>query len=210
MEYAEWEPIYEEILKDFGFNGEKNDQSARILYSVISDADNRVNIDVLEGVIKGEDVLVCGDAPTLREDLGSIKTSDFKIIAADGATSTILREGVFPDVIVTDLDGTIGDIIYASRMGAIVVVLGHGDNIQAVKKVVPSLAHVIGTTHGHPFKSIYNFGGFTDGDRAVFMAEALGAAQITLAGFDFDDNSVGEVKQKKLGWAKRLIDELLK
>lgn len=32
---------------------------------------------------------------------------------------------------------------------------------------------------------VYNFGGFTDGDRAVFLAEALGASLIVVAGMDF-------------------------
>jgi hypothetical protein len=207
MDYVEWEPIYEEILKDFGFNRAENDRSARILCDTIKD--RSVGLDELEKIISGEDVLVCGDAPTLREDLRSIELSDFKIIAADGATSTILMEGVFPDVIVTDLDGTIGDIIYANRMGSILVVLGHGDNIEAVKKVVPNLSRLLGTTHGAPFDQIYNFGGFTDGDRAVFLADALGARRITLLGFDFEDDTAGERKRKKLRWAKRLIDGLL-
>ncbi|HDM35760.1 MAG TPA: DUF115 domain-containing protein [Candidatus Syntrophoarchaeum butanivorans] len=207
MDYMEWEPIYREILEDFGFVREENERAARILAEVIKGRE--IDLKELEGIIRGRNVLICGDAPTLQEELRSITASDFKIIAADGATSTILREGMIPDVIVTDLDGSLGDIIYANRMGSLVVVLGHGDNIDAVRKVVPNLSRVLGTTHGPPFGSIYNFGGFTDGDRAVFLAKELGASQITLVGFDFEDKTVDERKQRKLRWAKRLIDQLL-
>jgi len=55
-------------------------------------------------------------------------------------------------------------------------------------------------------KNVYNFGGFTDGDRCVFLAKALGAAEIKLVGFDYDDESVTPRKRKKLAWAKRLIE----
>jgi uncharacterized Rossmann fold enzyme len=32
---------------------------------------------------------------------------------------------------------------------------------------------------------------------------------VTLFGFDYDDPDVNDVKKKKLGWAKRLIEEYL-
>jgi len=208
MEYIDWEPIYAEILEYFGYDRSENNRSARILDGLISN--RSLDIEKVEVIIRGKEVLVCGNALTLCRDLGSIDKSELRIIAADGATSTLIKEGFIPDLIVTDLDGTIEDIIYANRMGSVVVVLAHGDNIKAIRKVVPDLVHVLGTTHGRPFKSIYNFGGFTDGDRAVFLADALGASRIILAGFDFEDDAVSAVKHQKLLWAKRLIDGLLK
>ena len=36
-----------------------------------------------------------------------------------------------------------------------------------------------------PVKNVYNFGGFTDGDRSVFWAEEFGAKEIILIGMDF-------------------------
>ncbi|RLG32900.1 hypothetical protein DRN98_04630 [Methanosarcinales archaeon] len=207
MNYSDWEPIYEEILDYFGYDRCENDRSARILERLIGDRD--LGIEELEAIVRGKEVLVCGNAPTLCRDLESFDVSELCVIAADGATSTLIKEGILPDLIVTDLDGTIGDIIYANRMGSVVVVLAHGDNIKEIRSVVPNLTSIIGTTHGRPFKSIYNFGGFTDGDRAVFLADALGACRIMLAGFDFEDDTVSEVKHQKLMWAKRLIEGLL-
>ncbi|MEA1869387.1 MAG: 6-hydroxymethylpterin diphosphokinase MptE-like protein, partial [Euryarchaeota archaeon] len=124
--------------------------------------------------------------------------------------TVLMANRMIPDVIVTDLDGTIEDIISASRKGSFVVVHAHGDNIPAVESVVPLLSwKVLGTTQAEPFDGIYNFGGFTDGDRCVFLAKASGAASVMLFGFDYDDPDVNDVKKKKLRWAKRLIEEYL-
>ncbi len=60
---------------------------------------------------------------------------------------------------------------------------------------------------------LLNVGGFTDGDRAVFLAEHSGARRILLWGFDFgsvDEPDPGARARKlaKLAWAGRLIGEL--
>ena len=65
---------------------------------------------------------------------------------------------------------------------------------------------------------MYNFGGFTDGDRAVFLAVHFNAKKIFLIGFDFN-NTIGEYsfvekkdkknKIKKLKWCKHLLDFLI-
>jgi len=52
---------------------------------------------------------------------------------------------------------------------------------------------------------VYNFGGFSDGDRAAFAADELGASSITLAGFDLDDENVDPMKRGKLRWARKLL-----
>jgi len=52
---------------------------------------------------------------------------------------------------------------------------------------------------------VYNFGGFSDGDRCFFVTREFGAIKIRLAGFDFEDNDVNPIKKKKLKWAKKLI-----
>ena len=69
---------------------------------------------------------------------------------------------------------------------------------------------ISGTTQGYEVGAVKNYGGFTDGDRAVSIAGQFGATVIRLLGFDFDEPSAKpgrniEVKRKKLYWAKRLI-----
>lgn len=202
MDFKEWEPIYEEILRDFGWQRAKDEESARLLAGLLQG--KMLDPEILERTIKGKRVLVCGKAKTLADDLEKIDRTEYVIIAADGATSVLLEKDIIPDIIVTDLDGYLPDEIIANRKGALIVVHAHGDNMDKLP-VVGSLKNVIGTTQSEPFDNIYNFGGISDGDRCVFLADEFGAGSITLAGFDLDDENVNEVKKKKLKWAKRLI-----
>lgn len=198
--YKRWEPIYKEIIEDLGYDEESDRDAATILSESLR---NPISLDKLREAIEGEDVIVCGNAPSLHEE---IRKEDIEstYIAADGATSILLYNGIIPRVIVTDLDGTIGDILYADKLGSIVVVHAHGDNIDMLRKVVPLLHNIIGTTQTKPFDDIYNFGGFTDGDRCVFIAKTFDVNSIKLIGFDYLDAT--EEKRKKLKWAKELID----
>ncbi len=84
------------------------------------------------------------------------------------------------------------------------VVHAHGDNMKKLE-AVKNMRDVIGTTQAVPLGNVHNFGGISDGDRCVFLAHAFGAGSITLAGFDFMDEKVTEMKKKKLRWAKKLI-----
>jgi len=228
MDFKEWEPIYREIIKDFGFSRDKDEESARILSNIIDKKESDLVYKQIEQKIAGKSVIVCGKSAILVKDLEDIFVDDKilkdkTIIAADGATSLLFnidplkiktfngynlghfRHHILPDIIVTDLDGNIDDILLAEEEGSLVVIHAHGDNIEKIKKYAPKFKRAIGTTQSRPFDNIYNFGGFTDGDRCVFLAKHFGASQIRLAGFDFDDQTVAEIKKKKLKWAKRLL-----
>jgi len=207
MDYKEWEPIYEEILADFGFSKGEDERAARILSGMLGEKSQ--DLTPLRELISGRDVLVCGNGPSLDKELERIEFEKYIIIAADGATSGLLQKGKVPHIIVTDLDGKVGDEIEANRRGALMVVHAHGDNIGALLRFVPKLKNVLGTTQAEPIEKLHNFGGFTDGDRCVFLARALGARSIILVGFDFEDPKVGAIKRKKLRWAKKLIKRAL-
>lgn len=202
MDFKKWEPVYEEILKDFGWLRGRDEEAARLLSGMLSR--RTIDLSILKEKLQGKDVLVCGNAPTLSRELDKIDKTKYVIIAADGATSVLLKKGIVPDIIVTDLDGNIPDEIEANRKGSLMVVHAHGDNMEKLG-VVKELRKVIGTTQSAPLSNIYNFGGFSDGDRCVFLAQAFGAKSITLAGFYFEDKNVTGIKKKKLKWAKRLI-----
>lgn len=208
MRFKEWEPIYKEILEDFSFSQEEDERAAQLLSDILRDKE-AVRPQEIGELIRGQDVVVCGDAPILDEQLQGFEKGDRVVISADGATTRLFRKGLIPDVVVSDLDGVIGDILYADRLGSMIVVHAHGDNIPQLREVVPQLIHVMGTTQSRPLDNVYNFGGFTDGDRAVYLAKVLGAASIELLGFDYDDPDVTDIKRKKLGWAKKLIDRIL-
>jgi uncharacterized Rossmann fold enzyme len=202
MEFKDWKPIYEEILRDFGWAKEKDEEAAKLLSRLLSGKSS--NVSILRKKIEGKDVLVCGNALTLSNDLDRIKADKYLVIAADGATSTLLEKGIVPDIIVTDLDGYIPDEIKANRNGALMVVHAHGDNMSRLDNV-RNMRGIIGTTQAEPLENIHNFGGLSDGDRCVFMAHEFSARSITLAGFNFRDEKVTDIKKKKLKWARKLI-----
>jgi Uncharacterized Rossmann fold enzyme len=69
-----------------------------------------------------------------------------------------------------------------------------------------------------PLNKVYNFGGFTDGDRCVFLADEMNAKSITLVGMDFEDDvrpsdfkrSNTKLKKEKMKISKKLISMLAK
>ncbi len=209
MKFENWDPIYKSILEDMGFDRTKDERAALLLSGMLEvkarERNEVVGIDALRKTIKGKDILVCGKAPTLAGELINVDFGKYVTLAADGATSVLMKNGIIPDIIVTDLDGNMDDEARANEQGAIMVVHAHGDNMEALRKEVPGLKKVIGTTQSKPLMNVYNFGGFTDGDRCVFLAKEMGARSIRLIGFDFKDGNVTPLKKKKLMWAERLI-----
>lgn len=197
-----WDPYYVKILDYFGFSREADEQSAKILSSLLPHDDLLLLIDAIEG----EDIIVAGNGPSLAKD---IKKTDFTgccIIAADAAARKLSAAGIRPDIIFSDLDGLDDDFLTMNEQGTILVLHAHGDNIPLVKSWLPKVkGPVIGTTQSTPLANVYNFGGFSDGDRAVFAAHELGGRTVKLIGFDLDDKSVDPVKHGKLMIARKLL-----
>lgn len=212
MEYSEWKKYYAQILSDFGFSKKEDEKSAVMLSELLQGKKLGTHKD-LNNMISGKNVYVFGAACSLQEDIKKVKKENAILISADPATSLLMSKNITPDIVVTDLDGVVEDQITANREGAIVVVHAHGNNINRVKRYIPMFnGKLIGTTQSKPFDNIYNFGGFTDGDRAVYLADFFGAKKIFLTGFDFENvgkySSSKELKMKKLGWAKNLIKKI--
>ena len=62
--------------------------------------------------------------------------------------------------------------------------------------MVKKMKNCIGTTQTNPFNKVQNFGGFTDGDRGVFLASYFNAKKIILFGMDFG-NQIGKFSNTK-------------
>ncbi len=204
MQFAAWEPIYLAILEDFGFSRAGDEEAAMLLRELLHGRE--MNLPLADERIRGRVVVVCGNASSLEGELEALGIEGAAFMAADGATETLLNAGIIPEIIVTDLDGPFDAILKANKRGSMAIVHAHADNMDALHRYVPQLERIVGTAQCRPPEGLYNFGGFTDGDRCVFLAMELGAASITLAGFDFEDESVTLRKRKKLAWARRLID----
>ena len=130
-----------------------------------------------------------------------------RVFAASTATDRLADAGVPVDAMVTDLDKNPETGAERTERGEPVVVHAHGDNRDSIDEWLPryDARHVLATTQAAPRTPVANPGGFTDGDRAAFLADALGAAELVFVGWDFDDPGVSDGKARKLRWAERLL-----
>jgi 2-amino-4-hydroxy-6-hydroxymethyldihydropteridine diphosphokinase len=160
-----------------------------------------------------EIVLVCGGGKSLADELSSVAIT-WPVVAADSATTVILESGITPDIIVTDLDGVVEDQIECNSRGIPVLVHAHGDNRKSIARYAPVFeGPIVGTCQCSAPPHIFNFGGFTDGDRAACICSELGSKKILLAGFDFENptqkpGKSSDIKKRKLAWAKRILGAL--
>jgi len=197
-----WDEYYVKILDYFGFSREDDEEAARLLSSILP----RNDISLLTDTISGSDVIVAGNAPSLLDDIRDTDFDGKVVIAADAAARVMKKGGIIPDIVFTDLDGLDDDVLEMNEAGTILAVHAHGDNMPLVKSWVPKMkGPVVGTTQSTPLENVYNFGGFSDGDRGVFAAYELGANSVSLIGFDLDDKSVDPVKHGKLMIARKLL-----
>lgn len=209
-----WHQKYLEILKEFNYDRMREIRSARILSSLLK---NEYSLDAIEKKIKNKTVFVVGAGPSLNDSLSYLKKfKGFTKIVADGAAQALLENNIIPDIIVTDLDGNMESLKRSSESKSIMIVHAHGDNIRRLPYAI-SFRYCIGTTEDKPFGKIKNFGGFTDGDRCVFLANHFKASKIILIGMDFGTH-IGKyskertynksIKIKKLRKGKSLLEWL--
>lgn len=192
MKWEDWKPYYYDIVSQLKIDMEKDIASTEILDALLESTNPVPLVTTLRKLIHEKTVIVCGAGPSLSDHLQIIKSSDdYKdatLVAVDGATSAFIELGMTCDIIVTDLDGDHNDIISMVEQGALSVVHAHGDNMKAVKEVVPRLKHVLGSTQVEPRSNVFLWGGFTDGDRACYLVAHYEPEQIVLAGMDFGEN----------------------
>jgi len=196
VKQSEWRHIYSAIAVDFGYSMDRDRKSARLMHSVAGE--RLMDASVLD-FLEGKKVWIVGNSPDLLKEIDRI--SGGKVIIAGKAIERVSDIMDF-DILVTDMDESIEMILDAEKK-AILVLHAHGDNMDRVKKVAPRVSEFVGTTQTEPFDRIYNFGGFTDGDRAVLIAQHFGASEINLVGFDFE--RAEGAKKRKLKWAEFIL-----
>jgi hypothetical protein len=217
MNYEEWEPLYLQIVRDFGYSVEEDLKSAEILADLIAKQRRPVNVDlIMNSLIRGFRFIILGpcllDGMELGEIRKRVKTGSHALATVGEGTGNALRAGLAPRLTFTDLDGSPQDDIDANSRGAVVVIHAHGDNVAALKEWLPKFpGPIIPTCQCKPFPGINNWGGFTDGDRAFCALRHFGAKNVEIVGFDFDKpcgskRADFETKKHKLEWAERIIE----
>ena len=222
MRWDLWEPEYGRILREFRFSRSKDAAASRELETLLARHPRGLTGEVgwrrVARLLRGREVLVVGDGPGSvphpRELWGPGRAREGRSIAADGATHACLEVGFVPDLISTDLDGSVEEEIEANARGSLVVIHAHADNREALARWVPRFpGPLVGSVPGMPGRWSFNVGGFTDGDRAIHWAEEAKARRVILAGFDFRmvrGKFPGHlwIKRRKLARARALIDAL--
>ena len=216
MRYRQWASEYERIQAEFGFPFEQERLASERLVALLPKPALERPEQRIRARIRGREVIVVGLAP--RSGAPPIwmlprAAESPALVVADGAAERCLSAGLVPDVVVTDLDGPIPSEVTANARGALVLIHAHGDNIPALERWTPEFPRELaGSWAGPPERGLVNFGGFTDGDRAAYLAEHVGAPRILLYGFDFEHVDAADpspaTKRRKLVAARRALDLL--
>ncbi len=226
MDVQAWQPTIDAIRASFGYSESKDGASAIAFADYLRACGQGTHGAELEAALAGRTVHVVGCGPSLAA-LRPASLSDpmpglpehglrpEPILAADGATQRLQELGIVPDVVVTDLDGAPDALAWASNNGARMVVHAHGDNATRIQTVAPRLAIALGThqvAHTPDLDPLQNPGGFTDGDRAVLLAEHFGAAAVLLHAFEpqappsrYSHAFDPATKMRKLDWAQKIL-----
>ena len=207
-----WKTKFNEIRKEFGYSEKEDLISAKKLNLLLKTKNSKKQF---QDMIKGKTIFIIGAGPSLSKSLKHIKKSkNITKIVADGAVRALLEKNIRPDILVTDLDGDIESIKKIGKTKIPIIVHAHGDNSDRIE-IVKKLSNVTGTTQTREFGKLKNYGGFTDGDRCVFLAEYFNANKIVLIGMDFG-RKIGKyskhrvinrkTKLKKLKSGKMIIE----
>lgn len=198
VEPSEWWRIYRELITStLKLSFHRDQEAADTLSRLLASNPHAISAEELFEMIKGRSVALvvgCSEDATRELDyaleLTSLSRATATISAANGALRLLLERGVRPDLVVTDLDGSVDNLLEVSARGVPLVVHAHGDNIENLVEVVPRLrGPVVGSTQVEPRPLVYNFGGFTDGDRATYILHHAGYRRVLLVGFDFEKPS---------------------
>jgi len=207
-----WWPIYEDIVRTLGIDPAKDEEATLTAsrYMLSYGVDFHEVLGFAKELVKGSDIAVVGAHESFlkKEIEGEV------IVAADGAfNGLVIHRGVIPEIVVTDFDGV--SLALLKRYKPITFAHIHGDNLKRYLMSVPNVIRfVVPTTQTFPYNPMYNFGGFTDGDRAIAMALALGARKVRVYGFNreeigkFSGKTNPDVKRVKIEIAYRIIDVL--
>lgn len=206
-----------------------NESQDRISRDILSEMIDRRDIEsVLQNLhlnLKDRIAFVFGAGPSLDLDIAGIRDFVIKrrptILAADGAADALYAADIKPTVLVTDLDSCSMESLRSNSRDGNVFVHAHGDNIEIIRNIVPKLgSSIVGTTQVEPVHYVKNFGGFTDGDRACYVASYFSPSAIVIAGMDFGtregrhsknlyDVSINPNREAKMDWGKRSLEFLV-
>jgi len=197
MNWLDWQNKYYEIVEKLGLNAKADKESAELLKTFFTKNFPNKRIDILKKLRSAlqQPVIIAGAGPSLENDFRNLISMEItlkgSLIAVDGATKLFQQKKLIPTLVITDLDGDLRAIEWAIESGALTLIHAHGDNQDIISYFLSKNEELIktndvwGTTQYNPNRVLFNFGGFSDGDRAIFLAFHFQSPLIGLVGFDF-------------------------
>jgi uncharacterized Rossmann fold enzyme len=224
--------IQDEVRTHFGWELQADIASAKSMKLAFDEAEpfglSKWNIDERNQslgdlqlkLLKATAVVFVGAAVESQE-LEDMVGDGVVFIAADGAVGALPPQADLA-CIVSDFDGTT-HLELAAKSGATIIAHAHGDNMEAWNECVETWSHfsnppalVLSHQTPHYFEGMHNWGGFTDGDRALCMAHSLGVnfEDVYLVGYtlsrvgQWSGRTQESLKLAKLQWMAAVVQML--
>lgn len=221
-----WQKRFYSFIRDsLGLNEKADIRSRDLLYSLLLGSDYKRCLSEISKETQGRESIVFGAGPSLQSDIDGLREHIRKksplLVAADGAAEALREFGLVSDLIISDLDSCSLDTLRICALNGYVFAHAHGDNVELIRTIVPKLPkNSLGTTQVHTKIPVYNFGGFTDGDRACYVTSFFRPTSIVIAGMDFGDvegeysvnkyDLISNPKRPlKLEWGKKSLEFLI-
>ena len=116
-----WWTYQSEIEVQFGFSRIREEVASRMASRI------KTNNVTIADVIRGRDWTIVGAGIDSSVNLDSLN-----LIVADGALRACLQRNLVPEIVVTDLDGYMPDLIQAFAQGSNIIFHSHGDNLASL------------------------------------------------------------------------------
>lgn len=234
IDFVAFRPIFAKIREDFGFGDALEIEARDQLWDLMGQTNPRSLVQSLLANCQGKKICFFGAGPNLTPQLEKLSKQfntyrkAYFIVAADGSANALQSRQILPDLIISDFDGLNEDQLGPFLdLGVVVSLLVHGDNMSQILRhrnfFQSYTSQILGTTQAPAKYPIINPGGFTDGDRGLFLLHHLLSPTIPfyLLGYEYG-STIGQysknaytgnipmtpLKEKKLVWCKRLISLL--
>ncbi|NHK30312.1 MAG: DUF115 domain-containing protein [Asgard group archaeon] len=189
---------YAEICANLNIDPDTDYQATKLLSNKLRKYKVKKSLSKLHKILTEKIVFIFGAGPSLPKSIEELypiiekNRRKLAIIAIDGATQALLEKQIVADVVISDLDGGLDVLQKSHQKGSILIIHAHGDNIPKINKITKLLSknNIVGSTQIDSSPSVKNFGGFTDGDRGVYLAINFPIKMILLIAYDFG-NIVG-------------------
>jgi uncharacterized Rossmann fold enzyme len=224
--------IQDEVRAHFGWELQADVASAKSMKMAFDEAEpfglSKWNINarnqslgVLQLKLLKATAVVFVGAAVESQELEDMVGDGVVFIAADGAVGALPPQADLA-CIVSDFDGTT-HLELAAKSGATIIAHAHGDNMEAWNECVETWSHfsnppalVLSHQTPHYFEGMHNWGGFTDGDRALCMAHSLGVnfEDVYLVGYtlsrvgQWSGRTQESLKLAKLQWMAAVVQML--